>query len=358
MATQNPIEQEGHLPAARGSARPLHAAYAGRLSGPRPRRCDHGARPTAKPRAARSCAPPAQRTEPGDGLRGAPRGARSAPCRAGGGIHCGARRRDAQARSRTARGLAEWLRWGASPRAAIAIERGARALAWLDGRDYVSPEDVQAIAPDALRHRSAARLRGRRRAASRPSLRGRTAAARCRRRDVCPTWPNCSPCAAPRSGTRPARAAGSPWRRCTARIAARTARARSGVRGGAALRSPATTRAPSTGASRRAAAGRTPSCSARNANGRSGCWRTCMPASVLRHAAPAQVRAAAACGRPAGLGRGAGRRPPRRRRSPTAEAGEQRRAHLRAACSGSRRAAAARRAASRSQPAAPGARRR
>jgi MoxR-like ATPase len=49
--------------------------------------------------------------------------------------------------------LAEWLRWGASPRAAIAIERGARALAWLDGRDYVSPEDVQAIVPDALRHR-------------------------------------------------------------------------------------------------------------------------------------------------------------------------------------------------------------
>ena len=49
--------------------------------------------------------------------------------------------------------LAEWLRWGASPRAAIAIERGARAYAWLHGRDYISPEDVQAIAPDALRHR-------------------------------------------------------------------------------------------------------------------------------------------------------------------------------------------------------------
>jgi MoxR-like ATPase len=49
--------------------------------------------------------------------------------------------------------LRQWLRWGASPRAAIAIERGARALAWLDGRDFVSPEDVQAIAPDALRHR-------------------------------------------------------------------------------------------------------------------------------------------------------------------------------------------------------------
>ncbi len=49
--------------------------------------------------------------------------------------------------------LTEWLRWGASPRAAIAIERGARALAWLDGRDYVSPEDVQTVAPDAFRHR-------------------------------------------------------------------------------------------------------------------------------------------------------------------------------------------------------------
>jgi MoxR-like ATPase len=49
--------------------------------------------------------------------------------------------------------LTEWLRWGASPRAAIAMERGARALAWLDGRDYVSPDDVQAIAPDVLRHR-------------------------------------------------------------------------------------------------------------------------------------------------------------------------------------------------------------
>jgi len=49
--------------------------------------------------------------------------------------------------------LGKWLRCGASPRAAIAIERGARSLAWLEGRDYVSPEDVQRIAPDALRHR-------------------------------------------------------------------------------------------------------------------------------------------------------------------------------------------------------------
>ena len=49
--------------------------------------------------------------------------------------------------------LRQWLRWGVSPRAAIAMERGARALAWLDGRDFVTPEDVQNVAPDALRHR-------------------------------------------------------------------------------------------------------------------------------------------------------------------------------------------------------------
>jgi MoxR-like ATPase len=33
------------------------------------------------------------------------------------------------------------------------MERGARAVAWLDGRDYVSPDDVQTVAGDALRHR-------------------------------------------------------------------------------------------------------------------------------------------------------------------------------------------------------------
>jgi len=49
--------------------------------------------------------------------------------------------------------LAGWVRWGASPRGAISIERSARVLAWLDGRDFVTPEDIQMIAPDALRHR-------------------------------------------------------------------------------------------------------------------------------------------------------------------------------------------------------------
>ncbi|MEO5794028.1 MAG: MoxR family ATPase [Rhodoferax sp.] len=42
---------------------------------------------------------------------------------------------------------------GASPRATIALDRCARAHAWLQGNDYVAPEDVQAVAGDVLRHR-------------------------------------------------------------------------------------------------------------------------------------------------------------------------------------------------------------
>ena len=49
--------------------------------------------------------------------------------------------------------LAEWIDVGASPRATIALDRCARAYAWLNGRDFVSPDDVQAIAHDVLRHR-------------------------------------------------------------------------------------------------------------------------------------------------------------------------------------------------------------
>ncbi|WP_417883006.1 AAA family ATPase [Vibrio rumoiensis] len=49
--------------------------------------------------------------------------------------------------------LAEWLQMGVSPRATIALDRCARAHAWLAGRDFVSPEDVQAMAFPVLRHR-------------------------------------------------------------------------------------------------------------------------------------------------------------------------------------------------------------
>ncbi|MFK8028115.1 MAG: AAA family ATPase, partial [Gammaproteobacteria bacterium] len=46
-----------------------------------------------------------------------------------------------------------YLRAGASPRASIALLRASSAMAYIRGRDYVTPEDIIAIAPDVLRHR-------------------------------------------------------------------------------------------------------------------------------------------------------------------------------------------------------------
>ncbi|HZR80297.1 MAG TPA: AAA family ATPase [Candidatus Binatia bacterium] len=49
--------------------------------------------------------------------------------------------------------LAHVVRCGASPRGTIALERCARAHAWLRGAEFVAPEDVHAVAKDVLRHR-------------------------------------------------------------------------------------------------------------------------------------------------------------------------------------------------------------
>ncbi|MDX2282511.1 MAG: MoxR family ATPase [Bacteroidia bacterium] len=49
--------------------------------------------------------------------------------------------------------LKEYLEYGASPRASLALNLGARAHAFLEGRSYVLPEDIKAIAPDVLNHR-------------------------------------------------------------------------------------------------------------------------------------------------------------------------------------------------------------
>ena len=49
--------------------------------------------------------------------------------------------------------LAQWLTMGVSPRATIALDRCARAHAWLDDRDFVTPDDIQTMAFDVLRHR-------------------------------------------------------------------------------------------------------------------------------------------------------------------------------------------------------------
>ena len=49
--------------------------------------------------------------------------------------------------------LASWIQYGASPRASMALDRCARAHAWLAARDFVTPEDIQTVAHDVLRHR-------------------------------------------------------------------------------------------------------------------------------------------------------------------------------------------------------------
>jgi MoxR-like ATPase len=49
--------------------------------------------------------------------------------------------------------LGGWVDTGSSPRASIALHRASRAMAWLDGRDHVTPEDVREVAHAVLRHR-------------------------------------------------------------------------------------------------------------------------------------------------------------------------------------------------------------
>ncbi|MCE2983584.1 MAG: MoxR family ATPase [Parachlamydia sp.] len=49
--------------------------------------------------------------------------------------------------------LEDWLEYGASPRATLALKQGARANALLAGRPFVNPQDVKSIAHDVLRHR-------------------------------------------------------------------------------------------------------------------------------------------------------------------------------------------------------------
>lgn len=49
--------------------------------------------------------------------------------------------------------LAAHIAYGVSPRATLALSRGARAHAWLQGKEFVSPDDVQAVVHDVFRHR-------------------------------------------------------------------------------------------------------------------------------------------------------------------------------------------------------------
>jgi MoxR-like ATPase len=49
--------------------------------------------------------------------------------------------------------LGQWIDTGSSPRASISLHRASRASAWLEGRDHVTPEDVQSVAHAIMRHR-------------------------------------------------------------------------------------------------------------------------------------------------------------------------------------------------------------
>jgi MoxR-like ATPase len=49
--------------------------------------------------------------------------------------------------------LKKWIQIGASPRGGIALDKCSRAYAWLQGKDFVTPDEVKAVAHDCLRHR-------------------------------------------------------------------------------------------------------------------------------------------------------------------------------------------------------------
>jgi len=49
--------------------------------------------------------------------------------------------------------LSKWIRVGSSPRASLALDKSARAMAWLNGKDFVDPDDVRQVVHAVLRHR-------------------------------------------------------------------------------------------------------------------------------------------------------------------------------------------------------------
>ncbi|MFT6791802.1 MAG: MoxR-like ATPase, partial [Cellvibrionaceae bacterium] len=49
--------------------------------------------------------------------------------------------------------LAQWIDYGVSPRATIALDRCAKAHAFLNGQDFVTPDDIHAVIYDVFRHR-------------------------------------------------------------------------------------------------------------------------------------------------------------------------------------------------------------
>ena len=138
LATQNPVEQAGHLPAARGAARPLHDAHLARLPRPRRhrphprRRGGADGRPRARSsRRRRSSAWPTSRAQ----------------------VYVDALVLDYIARLVDSTRSADEVRLGVSIRGALALTRAARTRAASQGRTYATPDDVKALAVAVLSHR-------------------------------------------------------------------------------------------------------------------------------------------------------------------------------------------------------------
>ena len=148
MATQNPIETEGTYPLPEAQVdRFMMKVLVGypseeeefviveRVTGP----CHGGVARSPPPSSSPRCSASAARST-------------SIPSLIQYAVQAGAARR--ATRSATAsRTCASYITYGASPRATIHLIEGARALAFLRGRDYVLPEDVTDLVPDVLRHR-------------------------------------------------------------------------------------------------------------------------------------------------------------------------------------------------------------
>jgi MoxR-like ATPase len=155
MATQNPIEQEGTFPLPEAQLDRFlmyvrigypEAAMEGeilRLARDRARNDHAGTTPTASPLLRLSQADVFEARTAVLDLHVAPSLERYL-------IEIVLASRDA---TRYDPALARRIGWGASPRGSIALERCARARAWLAGRDFVTPDDVRAVALDVLRHR-------------------------------------------------------------------------------------------------------------------------------------------------------------------------------------------------------------
>jgi hypothetical protein len=149
MATQNPIEQEGTypLPEAQLDRFLMHV----RVDYP-DMETERAILRLNRDEARRDRAASPALSESGQRLRRPARHSRSLHGPRGRGLSGPSGDGDPQARGLFGRS-GGWLRFGASPRATIALDRCSRALAWLNGRSFVSPEDIQALAPDVLRHR-------------------------------------------------------------------------------------------------------------------------------------------------------------------------------------------------------------